>query len=428
MYEHNDTLLTALDLIKDFGEKINIVINTFSQNDEIQQLAREILTMLNNVSENIANGKIKTSDKFIQDMIDLYRKNPADIPESIREHIKELAESDSRPAITATTHKARTIMLDTTKAGRKLRDKDELPGLYDSLVRFTSAEYKNSKGGKNEVKTIISLSFEQVKEWEQYIPAFKKIKPFDIEILTHAITLYDAGNRIISTDMLFRQMNGGKTQQPTQAMRREIYDSFCRLGQTWLYIDASEEYKTGLNKKAEFRGALLPCGMIIGDTILNGQPAHDCIKIYDISPLIVYAQFKGQVSSIPLEMFNIPKVNRTEENILLIGYMTRAYADMSNEKSDRNKNIIRYDTLYKYLGVEGSNPQIIRNKKAKIRATVRAILSAWIEGGFIKGFQELTADDKPAQERVPVAKIRIEFYTVKEIAQQHKSENNTPDK
>lgn len=366
-----------------------------------------------------------------QALFQLYNEHPEDIPADIRGEIEKAIENynnqkheentnaeaentDLRPVIKATTHKSDIVILERSKAGRKLQDKNELDNLFgEGGIIFPTYEYKTKTGIKT-VETILSLSYEQVKDWENYIPAFERLKPFDIEILAHAATLYIAGNRIISTDMLFRQMNGGKNKQPTEAMRREIYDSFCRLGRTWLYIDASQEVKAGLNKKAEFRGALLPCSMIIGDTILNGQPAHDCIKIYDTSPLIEYARLKGQVSPIALDMFNIPNVNRTEENIMLIGYLTRAFADMRNEKSDRNNHIISYNPLYDYLGVEGNTPQALAIKTSRIRKTVRAVLDSWVEGLHIKSYQELTADNKPIRKGAKAAKIRIEFYTAKE--------------
>ena len=358
------------------------------------------------------NGNVVIENLTLEELLDLFEKAFA----YIGKNKKELAEdeiTDSHTVIKATTRKSECVILERSKAGRKLQDKNELPDIYDGGITFPTYEYKTKTGIKT-VETILSLSYEQVKEWEHYMPTFERLKPFDIEILAHAVTLYIAGNRIISTDMLFRQMNGGKNKQPTEAMRREIYDSFCRLGRTWLYINASQEVEAGLNKKAEFRGALLPCSMIIGDTILNGQPAHDCIKIYDTSPLIEYAMLKGQVSPIALDMFNIPNVNRTEENIMLIGYLTRAFADMRNEKSDRDKHIISYEPLYAYLGVEGDTPGIIATKTKRIRKTVRAVLDSWIESGNIKSYQELKADNKPARKGAKVAKIRIEFYTAKE--------------
>ena len=362
---------------------------------------------------------------IINGLIDVYKKNPDDIPAEWHELFAAYIKQQEEPAVKTTTRKAKNLSLETTNVGKKLRDKNALEIFYGEDGGKVHTGNKRNKKNPQEVTAIVSLDFEEVREWTIHMPQLRKIRPFDIEILTHAITLREAGNSFVSTDMLFRQMNGGKDKEITPAMREEIYDSFSRLGQTWITIDASEEYAAGYNIKAQFRGALLPCSMVIGDVILQGKKSHDCIKIYDTSPLYEYAKAKGQISAVPVAMLDIPSVNRTEENIMLIGYLTRAYADMRNDKNNI-RNVIRYETLYEYIGVEGSNAQVIRNKKTKIRATVRAILDAWIDRGFIKGYQELTEDNKPVKARIPSAKIRLDFYTVKELKESAIEEKITP--
>ena len=320
--------------------------------------------------------------------------------------------TDNPPVIKATTHKAKAVMIERSKVGRKLHDTGALATLYDTGGTVTTKN--KGKKDKKDIDSVVSLSIQEVKDWTAHIPANKTLTKFDFEVLSCAVTLFEAGNKIFTADMIFRLLTGGKTQEPTQAMRNEIYDSLFRLCCTGIIVDATEEFNAGYNGKKEFRGTLLPCGMVIGDTILNGQLVHDCIKIYDTSPLIEYARAKRQISNIPLGMRNIPNVNSTVDNLVLLGYLIGAFADMRNPHSPVQP-IIKYDTLYAYLGVEGKTPQIIRNKKAKIRKTVRDILTAWKKGGFIKDFHELTEDNKPAKERVQAAKIRLVLFTQKEL-------------
>ena len=413
------------DFMKKIDKEITRIIDEKIKSRDMKippVLVKEFVIDLFEAVLNSMAGKVKPDENFIQEMIELYRQNPSDIPEEIRDYIKGLAEGNN--AIKATTRKAKNLTLETTNIGRKLRDSDILPALYDKNRKVLTGKTGTKKNAK-EVRAVITLTFKQLEDWGAYIPQLKELKPFDMEIFNHAITLFEAGNTYISTDMLFRQMNGGKNGQPTDALRREMYDSFSRLGQTWISINTEAEFKAGYNKDYEFRGALLPCSMVIGDVILNGAKAHDCIKIYDKSPLLEYAKAKGQISNPHIEMLNIPEVNRTEENILLIGYLIRAYADMENPHSKRNKNIIRYDTLYDYLHVSGSNQHQLTKNKAKIRATIKKILNAWIEGGFIKSYQELTEDNTPAKQGVKVAKIKLEFYTARELKVNDNSENNS---
>lgn len=404
------------DFLTEFSDIISNILTAITENSQDEKTTQLVI-----IAEGIASGKLtpEMTSEMTRTFYEILMKkhlHDSDIPEVFRELFKKITTSDSRPIIKAITHKADKILIERSNVGRKLSSKKAIPALYEHNDREILTGHTGKKNAK-EVIAIVSLNFEKTQEWAEYIPALKRLEPFDMVILTHATTLYDAGNRIISTDMLFRQINGGDIKQTTQAMRREIYDSFCRLGQTWLYIDASEEYKAGLNKKSEFRGALLPCGMVIGDTILNGQKAHDCIKIYDISPLIEYSKAKGQVSSIPLEMLKISGINYTKENIVILHYLYGTFADMRNTKSKRNKNIISYETLYNYLGVEGSNPTQLRTIKARIRTTVRAILSDWAQRGFLKGFQELTTDNKPVRAGAKATKIHIDFPTEKELTE-----------
>ena len=324
----------------------------------------------------------------------------------------ETENTDNRPVIKATTHKAKSVMIERSKVGRKLHDATALARLYNTGGTVTTKN--KGKKDKKDIDSVVSLSIQEVKDWTAHIPANTTLTKFDFEVLSCTVTLFEAGNAIVTADMIFRLLTGGKTQEPTQAMRNEIYDALFRLCCTGIVIDAQEEFNAGYNGKKEFRGTLLPCGMVIGDTILNGQLVHDCIKIYDTSPLIEYARAKRQISNTPLGMRNIPKVNSTTDNMVLLGYLIGAFADMRNPHSPVQP-VIRYDTLYAYLGVEGKTPQIIRNKKAKIRKTVRDILTAWKEGGFIKGFHELTEDNKPTKERVQAAKIRLVLFTQKEL-------------
>lgn len=338
------------------------------------------------------------------------------VMKKLQEHT---AEPDTRPVIKATTHVVKSLAFEVTKAGRDLRDKNQIADFYEYECSITTRK-SNAKKKTKPVDTVITLDFKAIEEWESYLLANKQITRMDIIRAIHASALFAAGNHVVSSDMILRQMNGGKDLQTTPAQRKEIQDSFARLGQTWITIDASQEVKSGLNTKRKFKGALLPCGMIIGNVILNGQPAHDCIRIYDTSPLIKYAIAKGQASPIHIDMFNIPGLNATDENTELIDYLIRIYASAVNKYS-HVKPVILYDKIYEYLGVDGSNQQVIYNKKAKIRKAVRKIFTAW-EGRFIKDFHELTADNNPVKAGTKAVKVILDLYTLKEFNKIHKNE------
>lgn len=423
----NDNHTSINTFVKTFSEKFACIINDVAKSDEVKNFMQSFITFL----EDIASGKIQPDKDFIQGMIEIYRNNPADVPESIRGYVKELAENDTRPVIKATTRKAKSALVEVSKAGRKLHDKSELPAIYNGGIFFPTGKTR-SKNPKP-IDTVLSLTFEELDDWKGFLPKNKRITPFTLEVLTHLMTLKAAGNEYTSTKILFRQMNGGADKEPTKAFRDAVYDALCILGCTRIKIDATEEHEAGYNERRFYEGALL-ANSIKGREIitLNGSFIEDAIHILGQSPLFEYALAKGQIQPIPIEMYNITITDKdkdkkrtltsTEENIVLIGYMIRTYADMINEHSDRDKHIIAYDTIYDYLGVEGKSQYVINNKKAKIRATVKEILTAWQKMGFVKKFYELTADNNPATQGKKVAKVWVDFTSTKELEETRKKE------
>ena len=433
----NDFQLALADITRNLGEKITRILNSQSHNETACKFLQESIANIKRITEgfikiaeDIANGTLKPDKEFIQDMIDIYKRNPADIPESIRDYIRELAETentDNRPVIKATTHKANAVMIGTTKAGRKLHDKDELPALFDKGIIFPTGT-THSKSPKP-VDTIMSLSFEVLDEWKDFMPKSKKITPFVLELLTHFMTLKHAGNEWTSTSILFRQMNGGDNdKKPTKEFIHAVYDSLWVLACTRIKIDATQEHKAGYNNRNYYQGSLLSTSVRGREIVtINGCVIEDAIHILEQSPLFEYALAKGQVTPIPIGMYNVARENkrsleRTEENTVILGYLIRAFADMVNEKSDRDKHIIRYDTLFEYLSVEGKTPTQLRKNKAKIRNTVRDILTSWKNGGFIKDFHELGENDKSPEKGKEIAKVWIDTFSKKEYDAIHKGE------
>lgn len=425
----NDNHTSINTLVKTLGEKFACIINDVAKSDEVKNFMQSFITFL----EDIASGKIQPDKDFIQGMIEIYRNNPADVPESIRGYVKELAENDTRPVIKATTHKANAVMIGTTKAGRKLHDKDELPALFDKGIIFPTGT-THSKSPKP-VDTIMSLSFEVLDEWKDFMPKSKKITPFVLELLTHFMTLKHAGNEWTSTSILFRQMNGGDNdKKPTKEFIHAVYDSLWVLACTRIKIDATQEHKAGYNNRNYYQGSLLSTSVRGREIVtINGCVIEDAIHILEQSPLFEYALAKRQVTPIPIGMYNVARENkrsleRTEENTVILGYLIRAFADMVNEKSDRDKHIIRYDTLFEYLSVEGKTPTQLRKNKAKIRNTVRDILTSWKNGGFIKDFHELGENDKSPEKGKEIAKVWIDTFSKKEYDAIHKGEILSLDK
>ena len=130
---------------------------------------------------------------------------------------------------------------------------------------------------------------------------------------------------------------------------------------------------------------------------INGQVV-ECFKFLDEPPLYTYASKKKQISRCDINILAVD-LNMTPENITIRDYLLEQVTTFKSKKS-KLLNVIRYDTLYEYLGITAPNNTALRDKKRDIRSKVRTILNTWTRVGFIKGYEE-------QGERNAIAKVQI---------------------
>ena len=375
---------------------------------------------------------MKTLSQIINE---IYRDNPDNVPEDIANEIKKAldARQEKKPAINVHASKPQDVAIEVSKIGKELRNREHIQDYYEHdeegkligcPVQTGSIFPKGKKAPKGKkraipqpIYSILMLDYdaEKLKQKCFDIPSIGKLAPFDLEVLTHCVTLYKAGNEYVSADMIYRLMNGGADKQLHTVMRERIYQALRRLDCTRIYILAEQEVEAGYNSKLRYEGSLLPNEIMYSECItLNGKEVQDCIHLFRNSPLYDYSEDKRQVSSLPVGMLTIPEINGTEQNILLIHYLARFIVEASNDNTPLNSTR-SYRLIYEYLGVDSDNPQVLRNAQARIRATTRAILTEWARRGFIKGFQELTENNTPPKPREKVAKIKVELLSSKEL-------------
>lgn len=304
------------------------------------------------------------------------------VNDSITEVIDRQEQSQ---AVKASTNKAREIVSGTTKLETRVFSTQDNPKFYPA----TEAEIWVGNNKKKEIHTITSIDFNEMKKKGVSIPSEKWLIPFDREVLSAASSLFEAGNEYITPKMIFQVLSGNKKDiDITPAIRDEIIRSINKLMNTTIEINASAEVEAGWRKEAEYQGHLLPCERTSQKSVrLNGQEVTDCIHLFRNSPLYDYARGINQISRANIEMLNAP-VNNTQENITLKGYLLRQITSMKSPHS-KLKPIIRYETIYEYLGID-ENDADIRHKKKDIRDRTKKILSFWIEEGLITGFEEET--------------------------------------
>ena len=295
---------------------------------------------------------------------------------------------DSIIIVKSESCKTKELVSGTSKVEQIIFDPRKNHALYDPKNTGSFETHIGNLKNKT-ISTVASIDFDKMKSLEVSIPHEKWLTPFDREILSIASSLYAAGNEYQSPFMIYQALSGNKENLTlTPEMRRKIIESLKKLRMNDINIDSSPEEKVGWNKKGNYEGALLPSERIEIMT-LNGQEVFDCIHFLRNSPLYDYAAGKNQISRVNIEMLNVP-INNTEDNVILKCHLLRLITSMKNSKS-KLKPVIRYDTLFEYLGLdEIDNDNTIRHKKQHIRERVKEILNCWGENDLITGFEEET--------------------------------------
>ena len=99
---------------------------------------------------------------------------------------------------------------------------------------------------------------------------------------------------------------------------------------------------------------------------------------------MTYAKNKKQIARTDINLLNTP-INKSDEVIILQGYLLRRILAMQGSKLNRN---ILYETIYKHLEISASSPGALRKKQHKVRDMTKEILADWVIKKFIKNYDE----------------------------------------
>ena len=319
--------------------------------------------------------------------------------EQDREEIK------TKPAVRTRTRRADNFILDRTKVNQAIREGRE--ELYDGKSLLVKTGHTRSKNSPKTIYTPVALKyiFDELGNQGLSVKVIGRLEPFDMILAMHLDSLFYAGNNKVTYDMIATQMAGGRRTQASPKLRELIKQSLIRLRHYDIEINTEAEYKAGFNKQILFSGVMLPNKIVSEPAMFNGKRIEEYIYIYDQSVMSKYADSKDQVSRPLIVMFDVP-LSLTKDNIELTYYLLDRIVDMQSPASRKNKYIIRYDTIFDSIGIEDKD-NAIPVKKMRIRENVRKILKEWERKGFIRNFEELDENNKPAKKHVHIVKIKI---------------------
>lgn len=283
----------------------------------------------------------------------------------------------------------------------------------------------SKRGAKNKVTATCVLSYEgdDVK-----ISGRQPFTEYDRNVYNAVVSLYVAGNRVITSDMVWRTMTGKTEQeQPSPALKAAVTKSIDKMRFMRAQIDCSDEFKM---RRIELDGKPVN-GAGFDDNLLHlsvtwVRAGKNTIRAYEFpqesrfAPILYqYSAAVTQVINVPIALLDVKKLDKhgkptthslsyTEQRVIIKGYLLRRIEGMKGRNALKSRNIAFMDymkdgqpheglyTVAGYPELSQPMPEGVTNaEKTKrkndaryIREDAAAILGYWTASGYIKGFSE----------------------------------------
>lgn len=331
----------------------------------------------------------------IQDQLRLHFEALRDDPEAIKEINRIVRDvASGSPYVSSTKGKlGETVAFDVRETVRTKRPTSYITPI-DKITNkaFDGAFADGEKTGvavisraksRKPIYTNVTIDFAELEHVK--INGRRELTAYDREVHDAICTLYyEGGNVFITVNMIYQTMTGKINAHCSPKQAEAISDSITKLMFTHAIIDASAE----ANFDKRVSRAKYDSNMINAKRVtisMNGQTA-EAIKILDQPILLDYALQKNQIGRYDVKLLDTPN-NKNEETIILEGYLRRRI--LAIKGSSKLSPTILYETIYKQLDLSRiKSDSALRNKKQKIRDSVKKALDYFKKEGFIKGYVE----------------------------------------
>ena len=195
-------------------------------------------------------------------------------------------------------------------------------GVLNSSEPIGVEVVKKAKSRKP-IYTLVSIDIAELEGVK--INGRRELTAFDREVHDAIITLYvEGGNTYITVNMIYQMMTGKRGAHCSSKQAQAISDAITKLMFSHAVIDASQEAQLRGLDKARYDSNLLNAKRLTVSA--NGQTT-EAIKILDTPILYDYAERRNQIGRFDVKLLDSP-VNKTEENIVLDGYLRRRILSM----------------------------------------------------------------------------------------------------
>ncbi len=278
----------------------------------------------------------------------------------------------------------------------------------------------SKKGARNRAKVTCILSYEGD---NLQIAGRQPFTEYDRCVYSAVVSLYVAGNRVVTCDMIWRAMTGKTEQeQATPAQQAAVTKSLDKMRFMRAVIDCSQEFKM---RRISLDGNNLNGGGY-DDNLLHlsitwvKTATGKVIRAYEIlsAPVLYkYSAAVKQLQTVDIKLLDVKKLDSkgkptthsleyTERRVVIKGYLLRRIEGMKGNNSlnshcialrDYDKGGQPHEGLYSIAGSpELSQPMpedmtdVEKNRRKdnarNIRNDAEAMLKYWTATGYIKGY------------------------------------------
>lgn len=249
--------------------------------------------------------------------------------------------------------------------------------------------------GKGKVLARVAIDYKDLLSKGKII-SLPELTDKDYAVHDAIVTLLMAGNRVMSYDMIYRAMIGkttGKVEVP-EAAKKDIDDALTKFkGRFILEYDHIDD--DGNEVHDDYNEPLVTFRQ--GRRKINGQLVEGAIEIpndrkFD-PPLLRWAQSNGnEIDTRDITLLDVPKLNNGDESFAIKMCLYRRIINMSNyfervkkgrSELEENERTIRYDYVYKAIGIEEPN----KDKRKLLKDKIDRCLQYWKERQLITDYE-----------------------------------------
>lgn len=245
-----------------------------------------------------------------------------------------------------------------------------------SFATNVNTKKRNSKS-EQDIKILYAVDFSQLEKITN-ISISKELTAYDKRVYIAVAALFNAGNEIMSTPMIYHAM--GFTGEPGKSDKEQIYNSIIKMRFTAIHIDTTKEASIYEYPKVEYNSALLPSDDA-RNVLINGNLTERAIRFYIEPPLIAFAKGRGQLTTFDIKVLQSP-LSKTDINLKIEDYLLERIASAKHGWQSK----ILYKTVAEKAGIESMSIDNQRNLKKRLPGKINKYLDYYVKCQFIEKY------------------------------------------